>query len=192
MPLHRRRAAYYTLCAALFAGTLILLYLTWQAQPHVSPAPRANDRPGPNETNTPTAASPRLDELAITAPLAFDPDSEPLERVPADLPAPAGGTRQWAFQRRHADAIEQVMAWRIEGESLDRLAAHYTAAAQARGFTPLPAASDETPPGAARVLSFTAPHADDPRSLRVLTLRLRPRGGAVHLLIALRYAIPQD
>lgn len=205
----RHPLAYYTFCATLAIATLALVYLSWQEMrvgapvvtPVAHPSP-ATDVPRDVDSRPSLGGLFHGDGFQPTA-LIHDADSAALASMPADLPEPESsrGVRQWGFERTGSGQVEQVVAWQVRDVSIDQLAARYIAAAEARGFTRLDGEAGEGDAGAARVFTLIASDADgdlDPGapasgSPRVLTIRLAPatEAEAVHLLVALRYAMAQ-
>ena len=112
---------------------------------------------------------------------------EPLDRNPAGLAPPPGGELQGRFQRRDPGWVQRVALWRVPGASPDELARYYREQAAKRGFAPIGRAGEAgDEPGGGRTLLFRPTNAQ--AAERILTIRLMPRDGKIHVTVWLRYA----
>lgn len=200
-------------CALLAAGTLVLVYLSWQQMRAAEPPARVM----PGALSAPMAEAPgeggaaRFDagegrglwglagdpaEWQASVLAGGDPSIEPMEDEPAGLAPPPGGERAWGFERKTEAGRAAVAAWRVEGGRVGDLAAFYGAQADERGFEPMSprdarggADADGRGTADARVLNFarwgTAAEGEE-AVFEVLTVRLARREASIHALIALR------
>jgi len=200
-----RQRVYRVIVIALAVASAVMLYLNWQLLRDMDrPAKRSPEAPQ-REPASPTTAvatqpiDPRdlFDHADATdAALHRAAGAEPLDHEPAHLPPPPTGERLWRFARKRQGFTEHIAAWRINADAsgtntpAQQAADFYRSAAQKRGYRPLH--TDTATPRSTMLIFEKKPDRAGANRPPLLTVHLSERGGSVHAVIVLRYAMVAD